>query len=76
MKKQLKSFAFAVLAGAVITVMCGFCLNQSRGSKQLYTRNGKIRSQGAIDTIKSPQDVFIMSLTKWCLMQTKRMKQA
>ena len=43
MKKQLKSFAFAVLAGAVITSCADSAsINQeAASSKQLYTRNGE-----------------------------------
>ena len=50
MKKQLKSFAFAVLAGAVIT-SCADSASINQEAASSYTQEmGKIRSQGAIDT--------------------------
>ena len=50
MKKQLKSFAFAVLASAVIT-SCADSASINQQAASSYTQEmGKIRSQGAIDT--------------------------
>ena len=50
MKKQLKSFAFAVLASVVIT-SCADSASINQEAASSYTQEmGKIRAQGAIDT--------------------------
>ena len=50
MKKQLKSFAFAVLAGAVIT-SCADSASINQEAASSYTQEmGEIGSQGAMDT--------------------------
>ena len=67
MKKQLKSFAFAVLAGAGYHVLCGFCsINQEAASS--YTQEmGKFAHKVRLIPHQIPQDVFIMSLTNGAL---------
>ena len=71
MKKQLKSFAFAVLAGAVILPQL-----IKRQQAAIHKKWGKFAHKVRLIPHQIPQDVSIMSLTKWCLMQTKQTKQA
>ena len=76
MKKQLKSFAFAALAGVVLT-SCADSASINQQAASSYTQEmGNMRAHGAIDSSsKNSKNAFIMCSIKWCLMLTKRMKQ-
>ena len=74
MKKQIKRFAFAALAGVVLT-SCADSASINQQAASSYTQEmGNMRAHGVIDTSSKTAKRVHAVFNKWCLMQTKRMK--
>ena len=65
MKKQLKSFAFALLASSLITACADSAFINREAASSYAQEMGKIRTQGAIDTSSNTAKEFTMCFIKW-----------